>query len=151
MPQNTMHPQMRPYPYSKYDVVLFIHDHGKTRWTDLLNAFVKNRSDRRISKQLLSNHLKELCAEGLLSKTVNKQALFFKMYWKVYPIYVVPQDRKRRIEEIRTRKTIYEFIDSTDPDNLNKLQEIIHDIEMYERNEKCLWVDFLDNFLISTL
>lgn len=104
-----MHPQMRSYPYSKYDVALFIYDHGKTRWTDLLQAFVKNRSDRHISKQLLSNHLKELCAEGLVTKTVDKQALLFKMYWKVYPIYVVPKDRKKRIEEIRTRKTIYEF------------------------------------------
>ena len=76
----------------------------------------------------------------------DKQALLFKMYWKVYPIYVVPKDRKKRIEEIRTRKTIYEFIDSTDPDNLYKLHEVIRDIEMHERNEKCLWIEFLDNF-----
>ena len=151
MPRNTMHPQMRSYPYSKYDVALFIHDHGKTRWTDLLQAFVKNRADRHISKQLLSDYLKELCAEGLVTKTVDKQALFFKMYWKVYPIYVVPKDRQKRIEEIRTRKTIYEFIDSTDPDHLNKLHEVIRDIEMHERNEKCLWIEFLDNFLISNL
>jgi hypothetical protein len=132
-------------------VVLFIHDHGKTRWNDLLQAFVKNRADQYISKQLLSNYLKELGAEGLVTKTVDKKALLFKMYWKVYPIYVVPKDRKKRIEEIRTRKTIYEFIDSTDPDHLNKLYEVIRDIEMHERNEKCLWIEFLDNFLISNL
>ncbi len=140
---------MKSCPHSKYDVVLFIYDHGKTRWTDLLQAFVKDSSDRQLSKQQLSNHLKELCAEGLVTKTVDKQALLLKMYWKVYPIYVVPKDRKKRIEEIRTRKTIYEFIDSTDPDNLNKLHEVIRDIEKHERNGECLWIEFLDNFLIS--
>jgi DNA-binding transcriptional ArsR family regulator len=146
-----MHPQMKSCPYSKYDVALFIYDHGKTRWTDLLQAFVKDRSDRYISKQQLSNHLKELYAEGLVTKTVDKRALLFKMYWKVYPIYVVPKDRKKRIEEIRTRKTVYEFIDSTGPDNLNKSHEVIRDIEVHERNGECLWIEFLDNFLISNL
>ena len=132
MPRNTLHPQMKSYPYSKYDVAIFIHEHGKTRWKDLLQAFVDNRSDRHLSQQKLSDYLKELCAEGLVNKTVDKQALLFKMYWKVYPIYVVPKGRKKRIEEIRTRKTLYEFIDSAGPDNLNKLHEVIRDIEIHE-------------------
>jgi hypothetical protein len=128
MHRNTMHPQMKSNVFSKYDIALFIHDRGKTRWKDLLQAFVENESDRHISKHLLSNYLNELCAEGLVSKTVDKQALLFKMYWKVYPIYIVPKERKKRIEEIRTRKTIYEFVDSTDQDGLKKFHESIKDI-----------------------
>ena len=132
MHRNTTHRQIQSYAFSKYDVALFIHEHGKTRWNDLLQAFVKSRSDQHISEQLLSNHLKELCAEGLVTKTVDKQALFFKMYWKVYPIYVVPKDRKKRIEEIRARQMIYEFIDSASPDKLHTLHEAIRDIKIQE-------------------
>jgi sensor domain CHASE-containing protein len=65
MHRNTMHPQMKSY--TKYDVALFVHEHGKTRWKDLLQAFVENRSDQHISQQLLSDYLNELCAEGLVN------------------------------------------------------------------------------------
>jgi hypothetical protein len=44
------------------------------------------------------------------------------------PIYVVPKDRQKRIKEIRTRKTIYEFVDSADPDNLRRLHETIREL-----------------------
>jgi hypothetical protein len=117
--------------YTKYDIALFIHEHGKTRWKNLLKAFVENGSDRHISHRRLSDYLNELCAEGLVTKTVDKQALLFKMYWKVYPIYVVPKDRQQRIEEIRTRKPIYEFVDFADPDNLaraRRLHETIREL-----------------------
>lgn len=103
MPQHTLHPQMKPFAFSKYDIALFVHANGKTRWKDLLQVFVENGSDQRISRHTLSDYINELCAEGLVNKTVDKQALLFKMYWKVYPIYVVPKDRAKRIEEIRAR------------------------------------------------
>jgi hypothetical protein len=122
-----MHSQIKSF--TKYDVALFIHEHGKTRWKDLLQAFVDNESDRCMSQQLLSDYLNDLCAEGLVNKTVDKQALLLKMYWKVYPIYVVPKDREKRIEEIRTRQTIYEFIDSADSDNIRRLQETIRNLQ----------------------
>lgn len=122
-----MHSQIKSF--TKYDVALFIHEHRKTRWKDLLQAFVDNESDRCISHQLLSDYLNDLCAEGLVNKTVDKQALLFKMYWKVYPIYVVPKDREKRIEEIRTRQMIYEFIDSADSDNIRRLQETIRNLQ----------------------
>lgn len=128
MHRNIEHPQMKSCPFFKYDVALFIHENGKTRWKDLLQAFVNNRTDRYISQQMLSDYLNELCAEGLVNKTVDKLSLLFKMYWKVYPIYVVPKDRKKRMDEIRSRKTIYEFMDSADQDNLTKLHKAIEDI-----------------------
>jgi hypothetical protein len=54
------------------------------------------------------------------------------MYWKVYPIYILPKDRQKQIKDIRTGQKICEFVDSVSPDNLNKLQGAIRDIETRE-------------------
>lgn len=115
--------------FSKYDIALFIDEKGKTRWSHLLKEFVENGSERHISRQKLSDYLKELCAEGLVNKTVDKKAMLLKMYWRVYPIYVVPKSRKKRIEEIRKRKKIYEFVDSASPQEIKKLHEAVRDLE----------------------
>jgi hypothetical protein len=122
-------PNVRPLAFSKYDIALFIDDKGKTRWSHLLKEFVENGSEQHISRQKLSDYLKELCAEGLVNKTVDKKAMLFKMYWRVYPIYVVPKSRKKRIEEIRKRKKIYEFVGSASPEKIKKLHEAVRDLE----------------------
>jgi len=114
---------------SKYDVALFIDEKGKTRWSHLLKEFVENDSGRHISRQRLSNYLKELCDEGLVSKTIDKTALMLRMVWRVYPIYVVPESRKKRIEEIRKRKRIYEFVDSASSEKIRKLDDAIRKID----------------------
>lgn len=129
MSRNRLSPKARPSTFSKYDIALFIDEKGKTRWSHLLRAFVENESDRHISRQRLSNYLKELCAEGLVSKTVDKKALMFRLYWRVYPIYVVPKSRKKRIEEIRKKKQIYEFVDSASPEKIMRLHEAVEDLE----------------------
>lgn len=129
MSRNRLSPKARPTAFSKYDIALFIDEKGKTRWSHLLRAFVENESDRHISRQRLSNYLKELCAEGLVSKTVDKKALMFRLYWRVYPIYVVPKSRKKRIEEIRKKKKIYEFVDSASPEKIMRLHEAVKDLE----------------------
>jgi DNA-binding transcriptional regulator GbsR (MarR family) len=129
MSTDRLSPNMRPLTFSKYDIALFIDEKGKTRWFHLLKEFVENGSERHISRQKLSNYLKELCSEGLVKKTVDKKALMFRMYWRVYPIYVVPKSRKKRIEEIRKRKKIYEFVDSASPEEIRKLDEAIRHLE----------------------
>ena len=91
---------MRQIHFSKYDVALFIEQNGKTRWKKLLKEFVDNGSEKHISRQRLSDYLKELVDEGLVKKTVDSRALMFRMYWRVYPIYVVPKSRKKRLQEI---------------------------------------------------
>ncbi|MCW4014847.1 MAG: MarR family transcriptional regulator [Candidatus Bathyarchaeota archaeon] len=118
---------MRPASFSKYDVALFIDDNGKTRWTHLLKEFVENGSEKHISRQRLSDYLKELVDEGLVTKTVDPRALMFKMYWRVYPIYTVPKSRTKRLQEIRNKKKLLEFIDSANPEEIKKLQEHIKD------------------------
>jgi hypothetical protein len=120
---------LRPQTFSKYDIALFIDEKGKTRWKDLLKEFVENASKRHISRQKLSDYLKELCNEGLVDKTIDKTALMLRMVWRVYPIYVVPESRKKRIEEIRKRKKIYEFVDSASPERIRKLDEAIRQLE----------------------
>ncbi len=129
MSGNRLSSKLRPMVFSKYDIALFIDAQGKTRWSHLLKAFVENGSDRHISRQRLSDYLKELCNEGLVNKTIDKKALMFRMYWRVYPIYLVPKNRKKRIAEIRARKRIYEFVDSADPKKLEKLGDAIKSIE----------------------
>ena len=129
MSTNRLNPQRRPLAFSKYDIALFIDEKGKTRWSHLLKEFVENGSKRHISRQKLSDYLKELCAEGLVNKTVDKKALMLRMVWRVYPIYVVPKSRKKRIEEIRKRKKIYEFVDSASPQKIKKLHEAVRDLE----------------------
>lgn len=49
-----------------------------------------------------------------------------RMIWRVYPIYVVLKDRLRRIEEIRERKEIYDFLDSASPEEMKKLRKQIN-------------------------
>jgi len=120
---------IRPQTFSKYDVALFIDEKGKTRWKDLLKEFVENGSKRHISRQKLSDYLKELCNEGLVNKTIDKTALMLRMVWRIYPIYVVPESRKKRIEEIRKKKKIYEFVDSASPEKIKKLDEAIRKVE----------------------
>jgi len=113
----------RQIHYSKYDIALFIDDVGKTRWNQLLKKFVENGTEKHISRQRLSNFLKELVDEELVNKTVDVPAIMFRMYWRAYPIYVVPKSRRKKIQEIRNKKKIYEFVDSADPEKIAKLQQ----------------------------
>ena len=118
---------MRSTHFTKYDIALFIDEKGKTRWSHLLKEFVENGSEKHISRQRLSNYLKELVDEGLVKKTVDTRALMFRMYWRVYPIYTVPKSRKKRLQEIRNKKQLLEFIDSANPEEIKKLQQHIKD------------------------
>lgn len=116
---------MRPTYFSKYDVALFIDERGKTRWKHLLKQFVENGSEKHISKQRLSDYLKELVDEGLVNKTIDTKALMLRMVWRLYPIYTVPKNRKKRLQEIRDKKRIYEFVDAADPEKIERLKREI--------------------------
>ena len=118
---------MRSVYFTKYDVALFIDEKGKTRWSRLIKEFVENGSDKHISRQRLSNYLKELVDEGLVTKTIDPTALMLRQVWRVYPLYTVPKSRKKRLQEIRNKKTILEFIDSANPEEIKKLQQHIKD------------------------
>ena len=118
--------------YSKYDVAFFIDGRGTTRWSHLLREFVENGSPRHISRQKLSDYLKELCDEGLVQKTIDKKALALRMLWRVYPIYIVPRSRKKRLAEIRNKREIYEFIDSANADKIRKLHEEVRHLKETE-------------------
>ena len=120
---------MRQLYFTKYDVALFIDEKGKTRWSHLLKEFVENGSERHISRQRLSDYLKELVNEGLVQKTIDPKALMFRMYWRVYPVYTVPKSRKERLKEIREKRDIYEFVDSADSQKLRKLHESVKRLE----------------------
>lgn len=114
---------MRQLHFTKYDIAFFIDEKGKTRWKDLLKEFVENGSERHISRQNLSEQLKELVDEGLVQKTVDTKAFMLRMYWRMYPIYVVPKSRKKRLQEIREKRDIYEFIESAAPQKIKELHE----------------------------
>ncbi len=122
MSKNRLSLTSKPSILTKYDIALFIEEKGKTRWSDLLKEFVENQSERHISRQKLSLWLKDLSDEGLVHKTIDKKALALRMFWRVYPIYVVPKSRLKRIEEIRERKEIYDFVDSASPEEIKKLR-----------------------------
>jgi hypothetical protein len=115
--------------FSKYDIAIFIDEHGKTRWNNLLKRFVENGSEKHISRQRLSDYLKELVDDGLVKKTVDVPALMFRMYWRAYPIYVVPESRRNKIQEIRNKKNICEFVDTADPKKIEQLQKEIDRIK----------------------
>jgi hypothetical protein len=119
----------RQIHFSKYDIAIFIDEHGKTRWSNLLRRFVENESEKHISRQRLSDYLKELVDDGLVKKTVDVPALMFRMYWRAYPIYVVPESKRNKIREIRNKKKIYEFIDTADPKTIEQLQKEIDKIK----------------------
>jgi hypothetical protein len=119
----------RQIHFSKYDIAIFIDEHGKTRWSNLLRRFVENGSEKHISRQRLSDYLKELVDDGLVKKTVDVPALMFRMYWRAYPIYVVPESKRNKIREIRNKKKIYEFIDTADPKTIEQLQKEIDKIK----------------------
>jgi DNA-binding MarR family transcriptional regulator len=125
---------LRQSHFTKYDVAFFIDEKGKTRWSHLLKEFVENGSERHISRQRLSDYLKELVDEGLVQKTIDPQALMLRQAWRVYPIYVVPKSRKKRLQEIREKRDIYEFVDSANSQKLRKLHETIKRLE--EENNK---------------
>ena len=126
---------MRQAYFTKYDVALFINEKGKTRWHHLLKEFVDNGSEKHISRQKLSNYLKELVDEGLVQKTIDPKALMFRMYWRVYPIYAVPKSRKKRLREIKEKRDIYEFVDSANSQKLRRLHEAVKRIENEEEND----------------
>ena len=115
----------RQIHFSKYDIAIFIDEHGKTRWSNLLRRFVENGSEKHISRQRLSDYLKELVDDGLVKKTVDVPALMFRMIWRAYPIYVVPQSKRNKIQEIRNKKKIYEFVDTADAEKIEQLQKEI--------------------------
>ena len=115
----------RQIHFSKYDIAIFIDEHGKTRWNNLLRRFVENGSEKHISRQRLSDYLKELVDDGLVKKTVDVPALMFRMYWRAYPVYIVPESKRNKIEEMRNKKRIYEFVDAADPEKIAQLQKEI--------------------------
>jgi hypothetical protein len=115
--------------FSKYDIAIFIDEHGKTRWSNLLRRFVENGSEEHISRQRLSDYLKELVDDGLVKKTVDVPALMFRMLWRAYPIYMVPESKRNKIQEIRNKKKIYEFVDKADPKTIEQLQKEIDKIK----------------------
>jgi hypothetical protein len=116
---------MRLIHFTKYDIALFIDENGKTRWTQLLKKFVDNDSEKHISRQRLSTYLKELVNEGLVNKTADPKFMLLKMYWRAYPIYTISKKRRQRIQEIRNKKQILEYLDSADPNSIKELKEHI--------------------------
>jgi len=125
---------LRQHYFTKYDVAFFIDEKGKTRWSHLLKEFVENGSERQISRQSLSDYLKELVNEGFVQKTVDPQALMLRMLWRVYPIYIVPKSRKKRLQEIRDERDIYDFVDSAGSQEIKKLHEEIK--RLADNNDK---------------
>ena len=119
----------RQIHFSKYDIALFIDAVGKTRWNQLLRRFVENGTEKHISRQKLSEYLKELVDEGLVNKTIDVPELMFRMYWRAYPIFVFPKNRRKKIKQIRNKKEIYEFVDAADPQKIAKLQKEIKKLE----------------------
>lgn len=118
-----MSPGIRSPVYTKYDIALFIEEKGKTRWSELLKKFVENETEQHITRQRLSNYLKELREEGLISKTVDPKT--FAVLHIIRPIYKVSKNGKKRLEKIRDKKEIYEFIDSANSKEIKKLHEVI--------------------------
>jgi hypothetical protein len=94
-----------------------------------LNLNLENGSEEHISRQRLSNYLKELVDDGLVRKTVDVPALMFRMYWRAYPVYEVPRSKRNKIQEIRNKKRIYEFVDAADPKKIEQLQKEIDRIK----------------------
>jgi len=135
MSDNRFSSKSRPIAVTKYDIAFFIHDKGSVRWSHLLEEFVEKESEQHISRQRLSDYLKELCDEGLVNKTIDKKAFMLKQIWKVYPIYEVPKSRKKRIEELRNKKEIYEFVDSASPEKIEKMQEEIRRLKETEEEK----------------
>ena len=119
----------RQIHFSKYDIAIFIDEHVKTRWSNLLRRFVENGSEEHISRQRLSDYLKELVDDGLVKKTVDVPALMFRMLWRAYPVYEVPQSKRGKIQEIRNKKKIYEFVDTADAETIKQLQKEIDKIK----------------------
>ena len=128
MTENRLSSPPRALTYSKYDIARYIDEKGKTRWSHLVKEFVENDSERQISQQTLSHYIQELCNEGLVTKTIDKKAFLFKQYWRVYPIYVIPKNRKKRMEEIRQNQEIYEYLDSANIDKIKKLSKDIRSL-----------------------
>lgn len=95
------------------------------RWSHLLKEFVEDGSGRHISRHKLSDYLKGLCDEGLVTKTIDKKAFAMRMFWRVYPVYTIAKSREKRIEELRERKGIYEFIDTASPGQMEKVRKVI--------------------------
>ena len=98
----------------------------------LLKQFVENDLEKHISRQRLSDYLKELVDEGLVQKTIDPKALFLRMVWRVYPIYTVPKSRKKRLQELE-RRDLYEFVDSADSQKIRRLHE---EIQPFDKREQ---------------
>jgi len=95
------------------------------RWSQLLREFVEDGSGQHISRQKLSDFLKELCDEGLVNKTIDKKAFAMRTFWRVYPVYTITKNREKRIVEIGEKKEIYEFIDTASPEKMEKVRKVI--------------------------
>lgn len=135
MSEYRLNSKLRPKTLTKYDIAFFIYDKGGVRWSHLLKEFVENESEQHISRQRLSKYLKELCDEGLVNKTIDKKALMLRQIWRVYPVYEVPKSRKKRIEELRNKKEIYEFVDSAGPEKIKKMHEEIRRLKETEEEQ----------------
>ena len=109
--------------YDKYDVALFIDERGKASWSDLLKKFVENRTEKHISRQTLSNYLKELREDGILGKTVDTKTL--ALLHIIRPIYKVTKTGRKRLQKIADKKEIYSFLDSAAPEEIEKLRKEI--------------------------
>ncbi|MDH5779571.1 MAG: hypothetical protein OEZ29_03145 [Candidatus Bathyarchaeota archaeon] len=107
--------------YDKYDVALLIDERGKARWVDLLKEFVENGTDKHVSRQTLSNYLKELREDGIIAKTIDTKTL--ALLHIIRPIYKVTKTGRKRLQKISDKKEIYSFLDSAAPEEMEKLRK----------------------------
>jgi len=115
--------------YDKYDVAIFVHEKGRVRWSDLLKKFVETGTEQRISRQTLSNYLKEPREDGFISKTVDPKTLAFLHI--IHPVYKVTKRGVKRLQKIADKKEIYAFIDSASPEQIERLRK---EIECLRKN-----------------
>ena len=108
--------------YDKYDVALFINAKQRAKWSQLVKEFVENQRGKHISRQTLSNYLKELCEDGLIKKTVDKKLLLLRI---ILPVYEVTKSGRKILQKIADKKEIYAFIDSANQEEIDKLHKEI--------------------------
>lgn len=98
------------------DVWIFIYRHKETRYTDLINAFVKTG---KCAKQTLLNYKRELEIRGKIKKKISEETR--------RPVYYIPEEFKVEVKDLIDKLQIKEQIDKWTPEEFAKFKKEFYD------------------------
>lgn len=117
------------------DLLIYVYDKKEARYTDLIKQFVDSK---KLAKATLLNYKTRLEAEGRIRKRISTTTN--------RPVYYVPKENVRKVEELKAKQEIKTKIDQMTPEKIRELTEFLDFlVSSKEGEEFWVWLPDIDH------